>query len=245
MKAQYRILGQLKRIDEKILRLQTELDRIPGELKALDDKIAAQRDTYNLAKANFDSNEKQLRKTELDLKEKEEFIRKAEGKMMECKTNEEYQAAQREIDGFKKDKSGIEEQVLTLITALDEHRKTLKDAEKIYKDAESLIIKDKKEFEDERTKHLRLFEEQTQIRSGIVAQLAPEVSSLYLKVSKIVRGAPIVLAENGSCLGCNMKVRHQLFNEILSGRVIHRCPNCGRILVTAACEIDENATPAV
>ena len=36
-------------------------------------------------------------KKEIDLKEKEDFIRKAEGKMMECKTNEEYQAAQKEI----------------------------------------------------------------------------------------------------------------------------------------------------
>ena len=42
---------------------------------------------------------------------------------------------------------------------------------------------------------------------------------------------PIVAAENGLCMGCSMRIRPQLYNEVLGQKVIHPCPTCGRILV--------------
>ena len=76
MKAQYRILGKLKKLDEKLYRIQTELERIPEEVKKLEAKLSLHREEFNLQKANFDNNEKLLRKAELDLREKEDFIKK-------------------------------------------------------------------------------------------------------------------------------------------------------------------------
>lgn len=240
MKAQYKVLGKLKRLDEKLYRVQLELEKIPEEVKKLESKLNDHRNEFNLQKANFETTEKTLRKAELDLKEKEDFIRKAEGKLMECKTNEEYQAAQKEIDGFKLEKSKLEEVVLNSMNGIDGHRNNLKLAETKFKEQESIVNSEKAEFEQVRQKLLRSYEEQGQQKDGIVAQLSPDVASLYRKVFSATRGVAICLAENSSCLGCNMKVRPQLFNEILGGKAIHRCPSCGRILITPSSEIDEN-----
>ncbi len=242
MKAQFRILGKLKRLDEKLYRLQTELERIPEEVKKLDQKLARHKEDFNLQKANFEANEKLLRKAELDLKEKEDFIRKAEGKMMECKTNEEYQAAQKEIEGFKSEKSKLEEVVLTAMNGMDGLKNNLKAAETKFKEEESVVNKEKKEFEEAKNKLLRSYEEQASHKDGLVTQLSPDAASLYRRVFGITKGIAICLAENSSCLGCNMKIRPQLFNEVLGAKVIHRCPSCGRILITASAELDENTS---
>jgi len=241
MKAQFRILGKLKRLDEKLYRLKTEIERIPEEVKKLEAKLSGHKDDYNLRKANFDNNEKLLRKAELDLKEKEDFIRKAEGKLMECKTNEEYQAAQKEIDGFKAEKDKLEEAVLTSMNGMEGHRSQLKTAEEKFKNEEAVVNSEKKEYEEARLKLVRSFEEQGAQKEGVISQLSPDAATLYRKVFGITNGIAICLAENSSCLGCNMKIRPQLFNEVLGEKAIHRCPSCGRILITASAEIDENS----
>ena len=240
MKTQFKVLGKLKRLDEKLYRLQTELERIPEEIKKLEAKLANHREDFNLQKANFDNNEKTLRKAEIDLKEKEDFIKKAESKMMECKTNEEYQAAQKEIEGFKAEKAKLEETVLTCMNGMEGHRSNLKSAEDKFKEQEGHCNKEKKEYEDVRQKLLKSYEEQAQQKDGIVSQLSPDVSAVYRRVFINTKGVAICLAENTSCTGCNMKIRPQLFNEILGDKVIHRCPSCGRILITASSEVDEN-----
>ncbi len=240
MKTQYRVLGKLKRLDEKLYRLQTELERIPEEIKKLEAKLVQHKEEFGLHKNNFETTEKTLRKAELDLKEKEDFIQKSEGKMMECKTNEEYQAAQKEIEGFKTEKNKLEEIALTMMNGIEGHRTLLKNAEAMFKEQESFTNKEKKEYEEASQKLLKSYEEQGQQKEGIVSQLSPETSSLYRKVFALTKGIAICLTENSGCLGCNMKIRPQLFNEILGGKAIHRCPSCGRILITASSEVDEN-----
>ena len=87
-KGQYQILTNLKRVDEKIVRLQTEAAKIPEEIAKFDEAMSLRRTEYQKSKDAHDSQEKALRKAEGDLKEKEDFLHKAEGKMMEVKTNE-------------------------------------------------------------------------------------------------------------------------------------------------------------
>lgn len=243
MKAQYRTLGKLKRLDDKLYRLQTELEKIPEEIKKLEAKLSQHKEEFNLQKANFENNEKTLRKAELDLKEKEDFIKKAESKMMECKTNEEYQAAQKEIEGFKTEKSKLEEVVLNTMNGMEGFKTNLKTAETKFKEQETLVNNDRKEYEEVRKKLLNSYEEMASQKESIISQLSPDVAALYRRTFLNTKGLAICLAENSSCLGCNMRIRPQLFNEILGAKVIHRCPSCSRILITASAEIDDNNIP--
>lgn len=230
-KAQYQILSQLKRIEEKIARLKTQAAHIPQELSTLESALKERKTEFDHAKTVFDGHQQSLRRAESDLKEKEEALRKAESKMMEVKTNEEYQAAMKENEGQKKEKVALEEKVLTLMNQLEEHRKVLKDAEGKYKQFEGAQQGDKKKLETDRVTILRGIEEQTQVRDQAAAQLTPELKEMYRIVTIKTKGVPISKAENCTCLTCNMRMRAQLFNEILGFKTFHRCPNCGRILV--------------
>jgi predicted nucleic acid-binding Zn-ribbon protein len=238
MKAQYTILAELRRIDEKVARLQLDVERIPQEMGKLEQALGAKRDEFNKTKHTVDENEKKLRKAEQDLKAREDLLTKAQGKMMEVKTNEEYQAAMKENASQKEAKGGFEETVLKLLNDVEDQKTKLKESETVFKTYESTIQADVKRLEDERSRMLKLLEEQITLRSGMASQLSPDVHSLYARVANRIKGVAVVFVENGSCMGCHMKMRPQLYNEILGFKTIHRCPSCGRILILAPKDTD-------
>lgn len=242
IKAQYAVLVELRRVEVKVAHLQAEAERIPQELATIDSAIGTRRETYLKQKEETDAAEKNLRKVEQDLRAKEDQLNKAESKMMEVKTNEEYQAAGKENQTQKDEKSKLEDQTLVLITQLEERRSKLKAAETEFKTYETTLSQDKDRLESERQKVLKLIEEQTIIRSAVVAKLDRHIADIYQRALKRIKGVPIVFAENCTCTACNMRLRPQLFNEILGQKVLHTCPSCGKILITPS--QDSAADPA-
>lgn len=242
MKEQYEILAQLKRVDEKVARLQNEADRIPAEIAKLEKVLADRKAEFNTSKTAFDTQEKALRKAESDLKEKEEGLRKAEGKMMEVKTNEEYQAALKENQGQKGEKGKLEEQVLTSMTKAEEHRTKFKEAEKVLKDHETAYQRDRKTLDEDRLKVVNQIEHQLQLRNQLATKLSPDVATIYNRVVTRMKGVSIVRAENGRCQGCNRTLQPQLYNEVLGQKAVHKCQNCGKILLVASQELPADET---
>jgi len=231
MKNQYLVLSELKRIDEKATRFQRDIDLIPLEVAKLDAAIAKRQQDFATAKSVCDATEKRLRTAEGDLRDREDRLKKAEGKMMEVKTNEEYQAAMKENESQKKEKVGLEDQVLVLITEVEEQRSQLKEVETVVKTYESTINVDKQKLLDEKAKLESLLKEQITKRTHNTSQLAPETATLYARLATQFQGDAVASAENGMCLSCNIKIRPQLYNEVLGFKAIHRCPSCGKILI--------------
>ena len=237
MKEQYEILAQLKRVDDKVHRLQNEANRIPDEIARLEKALADRKAEFNASKEAFETQDKALRKAESDLKEKEDGLRKAEGKMMEVKTNEEYQAALKENQGQKGEKGKLEDQVLTSMTKAEEHRTRFKDAEKTLKDHEIIYQRDKKTLDEDRLKVVNQIEHQIQLRVQLAAKLSPDVAAIFNRVVSRTKGVSVVRAENGRCQGCNRTIQPQLFNEVLGQKAVHKCQNCGKILLVASQEL--------
>ena len=231
MQTQYKVLADLKRIDEKAVRLQRDIDLIPVEIGKFEAAEAVRRQELNKVKAQFDATEKKLRAAEADLRDREDRLKKAETKMMEVKTNEEFQAATKENDNQKKAKGGLEEQVLALFKDVEDQRNKFQAVEKTVKEYEASLVDDKEKLKSELAKLQGLMKTQTDQRQATVAQLNTAIATLYNSLTKRFNGSAVASAENGMCVNCNIKIRPQLYNEVLGFKAIHRCPNCGKILV--------------
>lgn len=231
IKAQYRVLTDLRRVDEKVLRFQADIVRIPEEIAKIDAAVSERKSALDKAKATMDAAEKNQREAERELKEKEENLRKAESKMMEVKTNEEYQAAMKENEAQKQAKGGLEERAIKLMSEVEAARQAYREVEKGFKDYEASMKAERNKLDEERGKLVNLLEEQLQKRQGMAKQLDGRLASLYERLTTRARGAPVVLVDNGMCRGCNMVVRPQLYNEVIGFKAIHQCPNCSKILL--------------
>ena len=227
----YQILGELRKLDEKILRLQLGAVAIPAELKKLEDEVEKRSQELAVMKASFEATEKGTRKAEGELREKEDFLHKAESKMMEVKTNTEYQAALRENEAQKKDKDRLEELALSMMGQVDEGRKSVRAAEGAFKDFDAGISRDRQKMEEERRVLTAELDGLLKHRADLTQNLSPYTGSLYRRLIQTMKGTVITLAENSKCLGCHMRVPPQLYNEILGVKQIHQCPSCRKILV--------------
>ncbi|MBI3294756.1 MAG: hypothetical protein HYZ71_08490 [Deltaproteobacteria bacterium] len=240
IRAQYKILTELKTIEEKIHRLTREIEDLPKEIQTIDAKITASRLQLDTAKIEQAFSEKNLRRAELDLKEREEKLKKAQDKMMEVKTNEEYQASMKENESQKQEKGAYEEVVIRLMSEIDEKKKKSAALLEEFATGETVLLAEKKKCEDERLRVLQLLEEHIGKRVATIKQLAPDVATLYNRTLDKLKSIPIVMAHAGRCDGCHMVIRHQLFNEILGFKAIHRCANCGRILILPEAPPEQN-----
>lgn len=231
MQAQYKILLDLKSIEEKIYRLQREAEDLPIEIQKIDTALTSCRQKMSEAKSAQDHTEKKLRVAESDLKDREEALRKSLEKMMEVKSNDAYKAAMRETTNQKSEKGVYEECVIQLMTEADENKKATTLAETSFSAQEAVLSADKVRVEQERARVLQLMETQISARVTTMGQLSPEVADIYNRTLRKLRSVPIVVADSGRCSGCHILIRPQLFNEILGFKAIHKCQSCGRILV--------------
>ena len=231
IKAQYQTLSELRRVDERVSRLRIDIEQLPKEIAKLDEALGQRTQQLQAHRDQFGEAEKALRRLEQELKEKEDHLHKAESKMMEVKTNEEYQAALKENEGQKLDKSKLEDRALTLMNQVEEHRKKLREIDGEFKTYEKGTLADKTRLAEERTKLVNLLEERLQERAVFAKNLSGEVLELYERATSRIKNIGIAKAINGLCDGCNMRLRPQLFNEVIGFQVIHRCPSCGRLLI--------------
>jgi uncharacterized protein len=230
-RTQYETLAELRKTDEKIVRLRRGLEDIPKELAKLDQALAERRQVFDSAKTALDAAEKRLRSLEMDLKERDSQIEKAAAKMMEVKTNQEYQAALKENEGRKEEKAKIEEAMLKLVSEAEAARKTVKEHEADFKAYENSLKSDRVRLQEEAAKLQGLLDEQLQRREASTSKLDAPVLSVYSRVASSGAVA-VAYIENYVCQGCRTKVRPQLYNEILGFKAVHRCPSCGRLLIT-------------
>jgi predicted nucleic acid-binding Zn-ribbon protein len=159
--------------------------------------------------------------------------------MMEVKTNVEYQAALKENETHKTEKSLIEEKVLALISDLETFRNTLKEADSEHKARSADFNGQKSRLQEEGRGIQKAYEELLEKRKGVIAQLGADTKVLYEKACSTLKGVAISKIDKGMCCSCNVRMRPQLYNEVLGFKAIHRCPSCSRILVPF---IDETET---
>ncbi len=233
IETQYECLAELREIEQRIYLVERDALAIPDELKRKDSEILHKRQALDSAKALFQENEKKLRAAERDLKEKEDALFKAEGKMMEVKTNAEYLAATKENLIQKDAKSAMEDGVLQLITSLEEIKSKVAVIEADFKKDEAVLLAEKTKLNAEHQELLKTLSTLQEKRKGLTAQLDPATAAMFNKLVAMKKGVAITQTENGRCLGCNMAVRAQIYNEVLGRKTVHRCPNCGKILITS------------
>lgn len=242
MKAIYLLLNDLKRVDEKVQRLKNELEEIPREISGIEQEIEKSLAAFSKVKQQQEEMTQKARKAEQELKEKEDFLRKAESKMMEVKTNEEYQAAQKENDTHRTEKEKLEEQLLGLMSESESFKTMVLAAEKAHLEKEKDLNQKKEILQGEGKSLLKAFEELLEKRKGEIERLDPSTRAVYEKACAAVKGVAIAKIDRGLCCSCNVKIRPQLYNEVLGFKAIHRCPNCNRLLVAPVDETEGSVT---
>ncbi|MEA3509004.1 MAG: C4-type zinc ribbon domain-containing protein, partial [candidate division NC10 bacterium] len=153
-----------------------------------------------------------------------------QGRLFEIKTNQEYAAVLKEIDGFKERRSKLEDEILDLFDQIDVAQNAVRDQEALFHEREKTFQRERT-TKDEELRHLQ--SELDRLQDERRRQANRVESGLLQNYQRLLRsrgGVAVVQVKDGSCLGCYVALTPQTYNELRKGEVLISCANCQRIL---------------
>ena len=236
MMEQVRILIDLQEIMSQARRLEEEKRKIPLEVADLKCLFEEREAKFLATEQEFDGLCQQRREKEREIEEEREKVERAKAKLMSIKTNKEYYAMLKEIEGTRRTNATREEELLALLSRYEETEKRLAEQKA---DLDEVSGKYRERMVDVEARMGsfdgdigKLLARKKQVSPG----LEPGVVRRFEMIFERRGGLAIVSARNSSCTGCHMHISPQLFNLLQREDRIHTCPNCNRILYYEAVE---------
>src|SRR5437763_13654152 len=222
-------LLKLQDVDKEIRRLQDEVAELPRRVSAIEARLGGTKAQLDKAQVALKTDEAARGKYEASITELRTKISKYRDQSLDVKTNEQYRALLHEIQFAEKEIAANEDKILELMVNADTRDKEVKAAQADLK-AETAEIEQEKEQARQRTaEDEKLLAEwrgkRDQLRSGISENLLRH----YERVSKF-RGSGISEVRDHKCMGCQVMLRPQTYNEVRSGKETVVCDSCQRIL---------------
>ena len=230
MREQLGLLWELQRIDLNLKHIKEERDRFPKEMKRLEESQNIEKERIQKEKEKIELLEKERRKKEGHLNTEFEKIKRAESRMMEVKTNKEYQALLSEIEAIKEANSRKEEEILQVLEEIDELKKDLLKREKEMATHLEKIEAQRKLIQDKMVKGEGEWKRRMERREVLTKQIESSLFKLYNTLKEKRQGISVVRVKQETCQGCFVNIPPQMFIEVQKNNAIIRCPNCNRIL---------------
>jgi predicted nucleic acid-binding Zn-ribbon protein len=106
----------------------------------------------------------------------------------------------------------------------------LKKTEEHLKKTRAEHAQKKQQIEADLDRYVQEIEAQKAARLELVAAITPEVLSNYDRLREAKNGLAVVITKYELCMGCNMKIPPQSYNQVITSNEIIYCPNCRRML---------------
>lgn len=216
--------------DQRILKLENELKRIPIDQKRAEERLANDLAAVAAAKLAIQENEIAIKGIELDIGVRKDTLAKLKVQQYETKKNDEFTALGNEITRYAEEIDGFETSELELMERAD----TLRTAQNKVKAAldltqsmvdEEIALLDKKGSECTQQR-----EEVIAERKSLAKDLDEDLLSLYDRLMKSKGGDAVVSANKSQCGGCHMRVVPSTMINVQAEKEVTQCENCGRIL---------------
>jgi predicted nucleic acid-binding Zn-ribbon protein len=224
------LLISLQRIDTEFARTGLRKRELPNKISRLDETFSTSAEEMEGEKQRLEELIKTHRAKEEGLKKGMDHLKKTKERLLEVKTNKEYQAMLKEIEVIVKKNGEIEDEIILKLEEIDSARSGLKVKELEFETFHSRYEKEKKELESEiglmDSEISRLIREQAGLRERIHA----EILKKYDRIKNHSNGRAVVPVWKGICEACHMNIPPQMYNELQRSDDIMQCPFCSRII---------------
>lgn len=230
MQETLQLLIELQEIERKIKILAEHKARAPKEIAALKKKEKEAEARLEDKKMTLKSGKKLRRDLEGEVEDLEGRKTKSKQKLLEVKSNKEYQASLKEIDDIEELVRGREDQIIEQMESADDLDRQIRELKLLVVEASKKLEEEGAQLEKEAEKADALImslEEQKE-------QLKPKIPSDLLNKYRFLRdkraGVALAPVKRGTCGVCHMNLPPQTFIDLQRNERMMSCPNCLRII---------------
>jgi uncharacterized protein len=225
-----RNLITLQDIELKIVGLQREVSDIPNRIQNFENELQSIQSAYQARVAHMKelSNRKRTLEGQVDLYRTK--LSRLKDQLMAVKTNKEYTAMLHEIQMAEEQIRSEEDKILDVMEETEGKENDLKDAEQaMLKQSAELQESIRKTNESAPLLEAELGELRNK-KAQMESQVETELLARYRRIAEARKGVALAEAKDELCSACHVRIRPQMYAELLRTENIHACDSCSRIL---------------
>jgi hypothetical protein len=230
VREQLKRLMQLQKIELRIMRIDKERKQLQSRRTSLSEKLTSNQRKLSQYREKLKEVELLRRQRELELKSEVEKVKRWEKRLPEVKNSKEYQALVREIASTKKSNSELEDEVLKLMEQGEEIQQNISSLQRQVDSLKEQFGKEDESIARQIEDLKQQIENEESLKRNASSGIDPSLLSKYETISKRRNGIAITPVKDCMCLGCNMKIPPQIYNEVQKFTSIQFCPMCNRII---------------
>jgi uncharacterized protein len=216
---------------------ETEIDKIDAELVKVPVKLAEMELALQNLRAALDDREsalselkKNYRAQEGEIQKHQDRIHKRDIQLRAVKNNKDYQAILKEIGDIKRLISGLEDQTLECLEKIDAAEDDLGSIREDMEAEQDTIREKQAVLQSEADVCNRRRRELSDERDHLFSRIDPELKKLYETSRTMAGRLALTEVRSSICLGCNMNIPPQMYNELHRGNTLRNCPHCHRLI---------------
>jgi hypothetical protein len=221
-------LLELQVADKEIRKLQEEVAALPKRVAVIEQKLAGTKAHLEKARAAAKGDEANRKKFEANIKDLQGKISKYRDQSLDVKTNEQYKAIMNEIQFAESEVRMNEDRILEVMVNVDARDKEVKAAEALLKAETAEIEREKEEARRVTAEDQKKLSEWNAKRDGLRHGISEDVLRQYERVAKF-RGTGLAEVREQKCMGCQVMLRPQTYNEVRNGEKVMVCESCSRV----------------
>ncbi|MFP2911027.1 zinc ribbon domain-containing protein [Pyxidicoccus sp. 3LFB2] len=229
MREKLKALAELQNVDLEVASLRKAADVHPRQIGELERELGVARSAIEAERARLTDMERQKTQLEQNITDEKDKVKKWEARLSEQRSTREYSALAREIDIAKKANLTMAEELTELTKQLGAAREAIKAKEADFAQKQQGLSGRMTELKG------KLGEAESQVqalegrRSGVASGVDANLLRRYESIRKKKLPA-LVGVVAGTCMGCNMNVPPQLYNQLRTSLGTDVCPSCHRII---------------
>ena len=230
MNPDLRNLIALQDLELKIASLQKEAAALPEKIQAFENELQRIRTVYQERVAHMKelSNRRRTLEGQVDLARNK--LSRLKDQLMAVKTNKEYTAMLHEIQIAEDQIRSEEDKILEVMEEMENKEMDLKSAEKEMLRRSAELQENMRQTNESapllESELARLREEKVLMES----QVGTELLSRYRRIAEARKGIALAEAKDELCSACHVRIRPQMYADLLRTENIHACDSCSRIL---------------
>lgn len=234
-------LNKLQNFEDSILEIIKRIDEVPDLIKKLEDERDGKKKIINNSKAKLDKSVKIRKNFEKEISLIKEKISKYREQLNKSTTNKEYQGFISEIKFEENKILEIEENIIEEMLNSDDIMEEIREKEDEFGQIAEEYNKKIKDLEQNLTYYKEKLKGIEKERDDLHNEIPKDLIKIFDKLIKKKNGKAISFVELDFCGICNVKIRPQRLNELITTENIFYCENCGRLLYKEIKEEDSTS----
>jgi predicted nucleic acid-binding Zn-ribbon protein len=221
-------LLELQIADKEIRKLRDEVAALPKRVAVIEQKLAGTKAHLEKVRAAAKGDEANRKKFEAAIKDLQGKISKYRDQSLDVKTNDQYKALLHEIQFAEEEIRLNEDRILEVMVNVEGREKEVKAAEAELKAETAEIEKEKEEARKVTAEDQQKLAEWNAKRDALRQAVSEDILRQYERVAKF-RGTGLAEVRDQKCMGCQVMLRPQTYNEVRNGEKVMICESCSRV----------------